>query len=187
MTVLTPDPDDDIYSLRLDTSIEDAIQEQVVLADPERPWDAGVLNEARTFVVTGGQEDIFAMDLGGSFGTDPISAFIERRNFQLEPLLDTELLAGFYIHTDSSTPNTAVPLTITLQGVDNSTIPVVFPTDPDDIQFYNFNIGGPDGSGDYKVDTRINARMINFRISEPGMTGWEIQAMGVAIDKGGTR
>ena len=187
VTVLTPDPDDDIYSLRLDTSIEDAIQEQVVLADPERPWDAGVLNEARTFVVTGGQDDIFAMDLGGDFDGANIDAFIERRNFQLEPLLDTELLAGFYMHTDSSTPNITVPLTITLQGVDNSTIPVVFPTDPEDIQFYNFNIGGPDGSGNYKVDTRINARMINFRISESGMTGWEIQAMGVAIDKGGTR
>ena len=36
-------------------------------ADAERPWDSGVLNEARAFVLSGGGDDIFAMDLSSEF------------------------------------------------------------------------------------------------------------------------
>ena len=174
----TIDPTDTIQSLG-------NVSEMSNEADPERPWDSGVLNEARAFVVTGGQENVFAMDLGGSFDGADIEAFIERRNFQLEPLLDTESLSGFYMHTDSATPTVAVPLFINLQGVDNSSTPLDLNLDMRSPQRYTFNIGGD--NSDYKIDTRINARMLNFRISETGTTAWELQAMGVAIDKGGTR
>ena len=38
-------------------------------ADAERPWDETVLNEARAFVLSGGGENIFAMDLSSTFNT----------------------------------------------------------------------------------------------------------------------
>ena len=156
-------------------------------ADVERPWDSGVLNEARTFVVSGGTDDIFAYDLGGSFNTDAITAFVERRNFQLEPLNDTESLSGFYMHTDSLTPTDPISLDIKLQGVNNATTPLNLDLPVGDPQRYVFNIGGPDGSGDYKIDTRINARLLNFRISNTGITEWELQSFGIGVEKGGTR
>ena len=174
------DPMDTINTMGL-------ISEIVTDADVERPWDSGVLNEARTFVVSGGQDDIFAMDLGGSFADDDITSFVERRNFQLEPLNDTESLSGFYMHTDSLTPTVAIPLDIKLQGVNNATTPLNLDLPVGDPQRYVFNIGGPDGSGDYKIDTRINARLLNFRISNTGDTEWELQSFGIGVEKGGTR
>ena len=64
-------------------------------ADAERPWDSGVLNEARAFVLSGGGDDIFAMDLSSEFDGEDITSFVERRNFQLEPLASTETITGF--------------------------------------------------------------------------------------------
>ena len=176
-----PDPMDTIAMGNEGRGIVETVED----ANNDRPWDNGELNEARTFVVSGGAGNIFAYDLGGRFGGEEITSFVERRNFQLEPLADTETLTGFYMHTDSTLPTTAVPLTVKLQGINTAATPVALTTPPDG-QTYIFNIGGPDG-GDYKIDTRINARMLNYRISETGAIEWEIQAFGVAIDKGGTR
>ena len=88
------------------------------------------------------------------------------------------------MHTDSATPATAVVLDIDLQAVNTATVPVSF-AEADNVVGYKFSIGGD--SPDYKIDTRLNGRLLNYRISNTGSTAWEIQAFGVAIDQGGTR
>ena len=124
------------------------------------------------------------MDLSSEFDGEMITSFVERRNFQLEPLASTETITGFYMHTDSATPATAVVLDIDLQAVNTATVPVSF-AEADNVVGYEFNIGGD--SPDYKIDTRLNGRLLNYRISNTGSTAWEIQAFGVAVDQGGTR
>ena len=162
------------------------IEREVDEIDPERPWEIGVLNEARNFIVAAAVEDVFAMDIGDSFNGADLMSFVERRNFQLEPLQDTETIFGFYMNADSAdttTENddgtTGQQFTIGLVATDVASAAPDF-SDPD--VTYTFTI-----NEDYKVDTRLNGRLISFRIENNSATDWEIQNLGVAIGKGGTR
>ena len=148
--------------------------------DRERPWAKNILNEARNFIVSSGGEDIRAMDLSHAFAGDDIISFVERRNHEAFPLVDTEALVGLYINADG---DDGVMLDVALQGVDNASKAVAIPITGD--QVYVFNVAGDDS--DYKIDTRINNRLLNYRISNTSQSDWELQSLAMAIEKGGTR
>lgn len=144
----------------------------------ERPWANTILNEARNFLVTGGGSDIYAMDLGNDFDGQEITSFVERRNFQLEPLVDTEMMTGVYMNTDS-TADGGVTFSIDLQRVSNSSVPIDYSAEG---QTYPFNT-----ADNYKVDTRIDSRLLNMKIEDTSSDNWEIQTIGLSVGKGGTR
>ena len=153
------------------------VEREVDDIDIERPWEIGVLNEARNFIVAAAVEDVFAMDIGDDFNGVSLMSFVERRNFQLEPLQDTETLFGFYMNADSTDGEQTFK--VMLSAADTASADPDF-TNSD--QEYEFSV-----SSDYKVDTRLNGRLVSFRIENDSVTDWEIQNLGVAIGKGGSR
>ena len=150
---------------------------------------------------------VLASDIGYSIpifsqttsGTMPYSSYVERAQMSLVPEFTTELLRSVALWTDGSSPQTFLTrsrynvLQLNLSVTDNPGQPVDL-TSP---QFMNTHYI----SEDYKMDTRVTGRFLNWRISDditmplesPGgkmfnqQTEWRLSGLQLEIRTAGRR
>ena len=149
-------------------------------ATSDRPWPINVLNEARNFPILARAGDIQAAEVGfAGFTMD--RAFLERRNLHFTPERETERLAAIFMTTTSAENTTAaVILTPADSAATGLTLP--FDTALNNPNRYSFEL-----QSDYKIDTRITSRLVNWRIEVDGNSDWTIDSLALEVGQRGTR
>ena len=176
--------------------------------DPDRPWPTDQINASKRypiFIQTSNEDNssrIRAADIGYTFGADPANgiqglpyaSFVERKELGITPELDTEQVSRAAIQ---STGGTATELDGTLY----------YPTlylrmSPTDYTAENVDlvtsatlVNDYRVSQDYKIDTKITGRFINYRIDDAtedatvtlNEYAWGIPSIQFEINKAGER
>ena len=150
-------------------------------ATSDRPWPINVLNEARNFPILARAGDIQAAEVGfDGFTMD--RAFLERRNLHFTPERETERLAAIFMTTTSAEANTRA--TVILTPADSAATGLILPFDStsNNPYIYSFEL-----RSDYKIDTRITSRLVNWRIEVDGNSDWTIDSLALEVGQRGTR
>lgn len=128
---------------------------------------------------------VFFCDVVGDYSDEAgesYESYVERQRLALTPEFDTETLGAMAIHA-RSTDDTALTLTIRATGTNAPGAPSSnFSNNTHDIADFTVLT-------DYKVDTRVQGRFLNYRITDvdQSTTGWIMPAYQFEIMKGGKR
>lgn len=146
---------------------------------------------ATTFTLCTDQAMTYSVDTTGfsayttggiSVGSaDDIVSYIERKNIHISPTKDTENYVNFYLDTEGGDGEEfVVRIQMTDAAGRSSDLSANGNADT-----FSFGYGGQ--SSEYKIDTRLNGRIANYRIEDTSKVDWSIAGIGFEFDKGGTR
>ena len=176
--------------------------------DPDRPWPTDQINASKRypiFIQTSNDDNssrIRAADIGYSFGADPANgiqglpyaSFVERTELGITPELDTEQIARAAIQ---STGGTATELNGTLYypTLYLRMSPTDYTAEPVDLVTSATLVNDYRVSQDYKIDTKVTGRFINYRIDDAtedatvtlNEYAWGIPSIQFEINKAGER
>ena len=175
-----------------------------------RPWASDQYNPNRLFPIfiqtqSAIQDDgsvtlnnrIRAADVGFTFGGTGYRSFVERATIGMTPEFDTEQLTSIALWADGGTQleiGEAVrqaTLRVSVRGTNSPgettdlTVPDTDSSETNRKVINDFAVGE-----DYKVDTRIHGRFVNYRIDDQGSFNnveWNLSGFQFDITKGGRR
>ena len=118
------------------------------------------------------------------YGDSTGTAHVGRRELAMVPSLDTEMLSNISLLISPTTVGTGnSTLTLQVDGTDDPGLDGTFTAD----KTYSFQV-----TQDYKTDTRVNGRFLNYRITldnsdADNLRGFKLGQIQLGIGKGGQR
>jgi len=166
-----------IYQYRLDNwTFRDAPNTTSSFVGPS-PEGSSFLYGKETIYSTTGTTRVFLMDRGyqmwNGSALASYTSYVSREKLSLGDLSTTNILSSLYPVFDTVPSDSSITITVT---GDNNYVSTVDWSNADSRDAFVFEPNRQDNRG-YKVDPRVNGRLLNFKISSTGY--WRLALLGI--------